>query len=67
MARKRKIKSCVILNPPATPEKKEALSQRSAKALAQALHRALSPGEYECLIKSLKKPNSRLNKNKVAI
>lgn len=52
-ARKSKIKSCVILNPPQTPEEQEALERRAAKALAQALYRALSPGEYEHLIKSL--------------
>jgi len=52
-ARKSKIKSCVILNPPQTPEEWEALARRAAKALAQALYRALSPEELDALIRHL--------------
>ena len=52
-ARKSKIKSCVILNPPQTLEEQEALERRAAKALAQALYRALSPGELDALIRHL--------------
>ena len=52
-ARKSKIKSCVILNPPQTPEEQEALERRAAKALAQALYRALSSGELDILIRHL--------------
>ena len=51
---KSKIKSCIILNPPATPEEQKEFDRRVAKSLAQALFRALSPGEYEHLIKALK-------------
>lgn len=52
-ARKSKIKSCIILNPPQTPEEQQVLERRAAKALAQALYRALSPEELDILIRHL--------------
>ena len=67
MTRQNKIKSCVILNPPKTPEEQKAFGQKTAKALAEILHRTLSPREYEQLIMNLRESNSRLEKNKVAI
>jgi hypothetical protein len=52
-ARKSKIKSCIILNPPRTLDEQEELERRAAKALAQALYLALSPEELDALIRHL--------------
>ncbi len=52
--KKSKIKSCIIVNLPATPEEQEDFNRKAARALAQALFRALNPGDYESLIKGLK-------------
>ncbi len=51
--KKSKIKSCIILNPPATPKEQKAFQQRSAKALALALYRSLSPEQFDALIRAL--------------
>ena len=54
MARKSKIKKCVILNPPTTPEEQQNLERRVAKAIARALYKSLSHDEYKCVVNHLR-------------
>ena len=58
---KSKIKRCIILNPPQTPEEQESFNRRYARALAQALYRSLSPEEYDQLIQQLKQRQRERN------
>lgn len=53
--RKSRIKSCIILNPPATPEEQDEYNKRFANALAIGLYRSLSSEELDMIIQSLKK------------
>lgn len=55
MAKPSKIKSCVILNPPTTPQEQEEYDKRFSKALARGLYRSLSPAEIDYLINCLRK------------
>jgi hypothetical protein len=54
MSRKSKIKSCIILNPPATPEEQEEYDKRVAKALALGLYRTLGPARVDAILKQVK-------------
>lgn len=57
MARKRepRIKSCIVLNPPSTPEEQAAYDKKFAETLAIGLYRSLSQQEFEALITALRK------------
>lgn len=48
-----KVKSCIVLNPPATPREQEEYDKTVARVLAKALYRSLSPLEFENIIRSL--------------
>lgn len=66
--RKSKIKSCVILNPPATVQEQEEYDKRFNKALAIGLYRSLSSEELDMIIQFLQREvnanesNSRMAK-----
>jgi hypothetical protein len=51
--RKSKIKSCVVLNPPATPEEQAAFDRRVAKALALGLYRTLGPERVDAILRQV--------------
>lgn len=54
VARKSKIKSCVVINPPSTPEEQQEYDLRLAKALAEGLYRTLGPERVERLLEYYK-------------
>jgi hypothetical protein len=53
MQREPRILNCIILNPPSTPEEREAFEKRAAKALALAIYRSLGPDDTKRIIMCL--------------
>lgn len=65
-ARKTKIKSCVILNPPQTPEEQAEFDRRVAKALALGLYRSLGPEKVDVLLKKARDMEEEKSKKETA-
>jgi len=55
MARKSKIKNCIVVNPPTTPQEQEEYDRQIARALAECLYRALGPKKIDILLEQYKK------------
>lgn len=62
MPRKERDIKVTILNPPKTPEEQKAFQKRSAKALALALYRSLTPELFDALIIALREWNRKSDK-----
>jgi len=64
--RKSKIKSCVVLNPPATAQEQEEYDKRFNKALAVGLYRSLSSKELDVIIQCLQREVSASENSNLA-
>ena len=58
MARKSKIKSCAVVNPPRTQKEQEEYDRQIARALAESLYRALGPEKIDMLLEQCKEEAS---------
>lgn len=55
MARKSKIKNCIVVNPPTTAQEQDEYDRKIARALAESLYRALGPKKIDILLEQYKK------------
>lgn len=58
MARKSKIKCCVVVNPPTTTQEQEEYDRQIARALAESLYRALGPEKIDMLLEQCREEAS---------